>query len=118
MKQLNHEKLHVYQRAIEFLALATQLLEKIPRGQANLADQLRRASLSIPLNIAEGAGKASRQDSARFFAIARGSALECGAILDAFVVLGIESRQVTERGKVLLVAVVSMLTKLAAKTGA
>jgi hypothetical protein len=57
MKQLNHEKLHVYQAAIEFLALATQLLEKIPRGQANLADQLRRASLSIPLNIAEVASR-------------------------------------------------------------
>ena len=97
--------------------MATKLQEKFSRGHANLIDQLRRAALSIPLNIAEGAGKTSRPDCARFFAIARGSALECGAILDASVVLGLATKQEIQLGKDLLVAVVSMLTKLALKTG-
>ena len=118
MRQLSHEKLHVYQASIEFLALATKLQERFTRGHANLVDQLRRAALSIPLYIAEGAGKTSRSDCARFFAIARGSALECGAILDASVVLGLTTKQEIQGGKDLLVAVVSMLTKLALRSGA
>lgn len=65
--KLSHEKLDVYQVAIEFLAVSAEILESIPRGNASLADQLRRASLSIPLNIAEGAGKPTHPDSARFF---------------------------------------------------
>lgn len=62
-----HERLDVYQPwrrtgAIEFLALSVELLEAFPRGHATLADQLRRAALSIPLNIAEGVGKNSTDD--------------------------------------------------------
>ena len=52
-----------------------------------LGDQLRRASTSIPLNLAEGTGKFDK-DARRFYAIARGSALECADIIDSFKVLG------------------------------
>ena len=79
---LDDEKLDVYQCALRFAALAFQVLERMPRGNAELSDQLRRATLSIPLNIAEGAGKPTDKDRSRFHAIARGSAMECGAILD------------------------------------
>jgi len=51
---LDYERLDVYQRSIEFLALAFAVAERVPRGYASLADQLRRAAMSIPLNIAEG----------------------------------------------------------------
>src|SRR5947207_6782236 len=44
------------------------------------------ASTSIPLNIAEGNGKFSAKDRARFFEMARGSALECAACLDVLLV--------------------------------
>ena len=53
---LDHEKLTVYQVAIEFVILADDIIEHLPRGRAYLRDQLQRAVLSIPLNIAEGAG--------------------------------------------------------------
>jgi four helix bundle protein len=77
------ERLDVYQRSVEFLALAWELCDALPRGQATLVDQLRRASLSIPLNIAEGTGRTSEADVGRLRGIARGSAMECAAILDA-----------------------------------
>ena len=112
MDRLSHEKLRVYHVAIKFLAYSEGVLKLFPRGHATLADQFKRAALSIPLNIAEGAGKSSRPDSSRYFAIARGSALECGAILDACKVIGVVTGQHIEEGKQLLVAIASMLSKL------
>ena len=68
-----------------FLGVASTLAERVPRGHSALADQLRRAALSVSLNIAEGSGKGTMEDreARRFYAIARGSALECAAIVDA-----------------------------------
>jgi four helix bundle protein len=110
---LDHEKLDVYQRAIEFLACALRITELIPRGQAPLADQLRRASSSIPLNIAEGGGRAQGSpDRARFRAIARGSAMECGALLDVIRLFGVVPDADWAKAKTLLVRVVEMLSKL------
>jgi hypothetical protein len=64
---LSHEKLDVYQRSIEFLACALKIAETLPRGQAPLADQPRRAAMSIPLNIAEGSGRTpTSADRTRF----------------------------------------------------
>jgi four helix bundle protein len=108
---LGFQRLDVYRCAIEFLGLSSSLAGRIPRGHGELADQVRRAALSIPLNIAEGSGKGDR-DAARFYRIARGSALECVAVLDAMEALGfVESVDLAE-GRGLLERVVAMLTKL------
>ena len=109
---LSREKLDVYKTAIEFLAVSARLLESLPKGNAGLADQLRRASISIPLNIAESSGKPTMRDRQRFMSIARGSAMECGAILDVCRVLEVTDEQMVRDGKQLLVWIVSMLTKL------
>ena len=74
--KLHHEQLDAYKAAIEFLALATTILARYPKGKGTLKDQLRRASLSIPLNIAEGYGKRTTPDRNKFYDIARGSAHE------------------------------------------
>jgi len=109
---LDHEKLDAYQRSIEFLALTVRILKKVPRGNSVLKDQFNRASLSIPLNIAEGTGKTSQADKQRFYAIARGSAMECGAILDVCKILGLVEEPVHHEGKNLLTRIISMLTKM------
>jgi four helix bundle protein len=109
---LSHEKLVVYQKSIEFLAFAVKLIEAMPRGHGGLADQLKRASLSVPLNIAEASGRTGSADNARRFAIARGSALECGAILDACRVLGLGEHRELTQGKAVLTSVVAMLSIL------
>ena len=109
--QFDHEKLNVYQRALDFVAAATDILERIPRGSA-LHGQLDRASTAIPLNIAEGSGKWTAADRCRFYDIARGSALECAASLDVAVVKKILRVQEITGAKQILVSVVSMLVGL------
>jgi four helix bundle protein len=109
---LAYEKMDVYRCAVDFLALAVKTLDTIPKGNAGLADQLKRAALSVPLNIAESSGKTSTADRKRFCAIARGSAMECSAILDACRVLSLVDDSVVDEGKQLLVRIVSMLTKM------
>jgi four helix bundle protein len=72
----------VYRLAFEFLAFAEQLIPALPKGRSHLADQLSRASLSIVLNVAEGAGKVSAADKRRYYVSASGSATESAALLD------------------------------------
>ena len=109
---LSFQKLDVYQRAIEFLALAAEATANVPRGNAALLDQLRRAATSIPLNIAEAAGRTGEADAARAYAIARGSAMECAAVLDALVVLKLVEPETHRRGLEIVGRIVAMLTKL------
>src|SRR5882762_9188846 len=63
---LSFQKLDVYRCAIEFLGLAAAAAEEVPRGNAALLDQLRRAASSIPLDIAEAAGR-TRQGRCRTY---------------------------------------------------
>jgi len=112
LEALSYERLDVYRVAIEFVAVVSPALEKTRRDHAALYDQLRRASLSIPLNIAEAAGKVSSPDRARFYAISPGSAMECGAILDIAAILGTIDAPLIARGKRLLVRLVAMLSKM------
>lgn len=109
---LSHARLDVYRCAIELLAVTTRIREALPRGNVDIADQLRRASLSVPLNVAEGAGKTTTAEKRKYYAIARGSALECAAILDVCVVLRLVDPTVVEPANALLARIVGMLTKM------
>ncbi len=112
-----HEKFKAYQLALDFIVAANQLIEKIPRGNAHLVDQLRRASMSIALNIAEGSGKTSRKDKIRFYSIARGSALECGAILDVLGASGLLDEDEKEGVKGSLSEVSAILSAICLREG-
>jgi four helix bundle protein len=112
MPLLDHENLDAYQRSIDFLALALHLIGELPRGEREIRDQLKRAAISIPLNIAEGAGKPTAPDRARYHAIARGSAMECAALLDVCRVTGVIADDKAKEGKALLARIVAMLTKM------
>ena len=115
MDRFGHERLDVYRSATEFIAVAEEIAGAIPKGRAYLVDQLRRAALSIALNIAEGAGEVAAADKARFYRMARRSATECAAILDACRVLKLCDEAVTARGRELLFRTNAMLTALVLK---
>src|SRR5882762_10726697 len=104
----DHEKLDVYREAINFCGWVGEFLASIP-AKAAAKDQLDRASTSIPLNIAEGNGKFSNADRARFLEIARGSALECAASVDVLAVRKLISQERIIPAKEQLVRIVNML---------
>ena len=101
------QTLDVYKCAIGFLPTAYDLARLV---DGEMASQLRRAALSINLNIAEGTGRFGK-DERKFFITARGSAFECAALLDAMQQVGITDGQIAA-GYELLHRVVSMLTKM------
>ena len=107
-----HEELDVYQLALEYVAFAFELSKGLKGSVRHARDQLLRASQSIPLNIAEGNGKASKGDRRRFFEIARGSALKCAAIQDVLHVCGALTTEENAAAKQTLDRITAMLTKL------
>jgi four helix bundle protein len=109
--QFDHEKLKVYQDTILFNGWVGEFLGTIA-AKAAAKDQLDRAATSIALNIAEGNGKFSGRDRARFFEIARGSAVECAACLDVLVARKLTDTHAVDGAKNQLVGIVKMLMGL------
>jgi four helix bundle protein len=109
---VNFRNLEVYRIAIRFLTLATEIAGKSLSRHAALSDQLRRAALSIPLNIAEGSGKNSGPDQRRFYSIARGSAMECAAIMDVCHALNLLDQAQVQEADQHLISVVRILSKM------
>jgi len=108
-----HERLDAYRVAVEFLAIANELAKRLPRTKGQLGDQLARASEGIVLRVAEGAGAEYRSaDQKRYFRSARGSALECAAVLDICRIKRVGAPAELERGRALLMRIVQMLTRL------
>jgi len=106
-----HEKLDVYRLSIKYVAMVFRICEGL-KGHRSAKDQLLRASQAIPLNIAEGNGRATEGDRRRFFEIARGSALECSAVQDVLEACGGLAQQENTEAKELLDRIVAMLTRL------
>jgi len=86
------EKFEVYKQSKTFLSEITSVIENNKHLSSRIADQLYRAALSIPLNIAEGAGRYSKPDKRNFYTIARGSVFECTAIIDILHEKGVLSK--------------------------
>jgi four helix bundle protein len=113
---LDQEKLVVYQQKLKFLAWVTEFLIELSQvtiaSTREVRDQLDRASVSILLNTAEANGRRRGQQRAKYFDDARGSALECGACLNAAVAKKFVANERIGQGKGILVGIVSMLVKL------
>ena len=72
-----YRDLVVWKRSMELVAEVYSLVKHLPKEETfALSDQIRRAAVSIPSNIAEGNGRASTKDYARFLSMARGSKYE------------------------------------------
>ena len=87
--EYGYKQLEVWKKAIQLVKIAYTLAKQLPSEEKYaLSDQIRRAVVSIPSNIAEGNGRASSRDYAHFLAIARGSLYETRTQLDIAQELG------------------------------
>ena len=86
---MKHTDSRIYRRALELVALSKSVMDELPPGYGFLADQLRRAAASVPLNFAEGSGKRTLRDRQRYFLSAKGSAYEVAAVLDVAYTFGV-----------------------------
>jgi len=107
-KYFDHEKLKVYQLALEFNKYAHKICAKVD-SRSDIKSQLDRASNSIVLNIAEGNGKYSKKDKCRYFDISIGSSFECAGCLDILMARNIIMNEELKTGKLMLKEIVSML---------
>ena len=110
--QFDHDRLEVYRFAIDFLVIADAIVSALPSGRSYLASQLQRAALSISNNIAEGSGEFMANEKARFYRMAKRSATECAALLDACQKLKLAEREAVIEGRALLWRIVRMLTQM------
>lgn len=79
----NFKKLKVWQKAIDFITFIYEVTSKFPKEEKyGLVDQIRRASVSIALNIAEGAGSGTNAEFKRFLKFSQRSAYEVLAALE------------------------------------
>jgi four helix bundle protein len=113
MDEFGYERLDVYRASMDFLGQASILIDKLPRGYSHLADQLRRASLSISLNIAEGSAQNSAALRSQFYATARASAVECSAVINCCMTLKLLDADFLLTCRTLIYRIVQMLSKLA-----
>ena len=81
--------LKAYQHARRLAVLSRPLLARLPEDERDLADQWRRASNSVVLNLAEGASRRGPKEFRRYADVARASLHEIEAIFDLVVSLGL-----------------------------
>ena len=108
--------LNVYIKSKELVKKIYELLKKFPREeQFALCDQLRRAVISIPSNIAEGSGRNSQKDQAHFYSIAYGSLMETFSQLDIACDLGYIRQEEFNQLELLIKEEAKMLSGLIVK---
>jgi four helix bundle protein len=84
--QLNHKNLNAYKTSRQLLIQCYTITKYLPfEERNNLTTQIRRAALSVKLNIAEGSSRRSLPERKRFYEIARGSLIEIDAAIEAAI---------------------------------
>jgi four helix bundle protein len=108
----NFENLNVYKKAIEFVKQIYLVTKEFPREEIfGLTNQLRRAAVSIPLNIAEGSAQ-TKKGIRKYLDTARGSVYECIAVLQISNDIGYIDARKLEQLRTDLVTISKMLSGL------
>ena len=109
----SHRDLDVYWKAIALVEAVYSLSEGFPSWENfGLKSQITRAAVSVPANIAEGAGRATSRDFAHFLSNAKASLMEIDSHLEVATRLNYITREVAERTYDQVTDVAKMIAKL------
>src|SRR6478672_2934946 len=110
---LKHKTLDVYQTVRQLVKEVYKVSTKLPSEEKfNMVPQIRRAALSVKLNLAEGSTRKSVLERKRFFEIARGSVVEIDAAIETAVDLNYYSVEELNTLGELLNKCFAMLSKM------
>lgn len=111
--ELSHTKLDIFKVAKEFVLACYRETKSFPTEEKfAMISQIRRAALSVHLNVAEGCSRKSEKERKRFYEIARGSIVEVDAALDIAVSLNYTTKQKLDELGVLMIRCFQMISKL------
>ena len=113
VREFEHEKLLVWQRAVALYGAVRQLTEGIHWPDVHLVNQLLRATSSISINIAEGASAYSPGEKTRFYRIALRSAAEAAVVMALMKHLQLVNADEAARLTSEYSEIIAMLTRLA-----
>lgn len=112
-RPVHHRDLDVWQKSIELVELIYRLSARFPDNEKfGLTSQIRRSAVSIPANIAEGAGRNGTREFIRFLGIARGSLAKTETHLTLSMRLGLTDADQAQPVRELMTTVGKMLTRL------
>ena len=115
----SHKDLVVWQKSMKLLVEIYRLVKFLPKTETYaLSDQMRRAVVSIPSNIAEGYGRGSTREYIQFLRIARGSCFELDTQLNACVMVEYLTQETAQNAISLLAEIIRMLSIMIKKLNA
>lgn len=111
--ELSHTKLDIFKVAKEFVLACYRETKSFPAEEKfAMISQIKRAALSVHLNVAEGCSRKSEKERKRFYEIARGSIVEVDAALDIAVSLNYTTKQKLDELGILMIRCFQMISKL------
>lgn len=117
MLELNHKKLDVWNKSIELVTEIYLITKCFPKEEIfGLSSQLRRASVSVMSNIAEGSARKSSLERKRFYEISRSSLVEIDAQIEIANRLSYISKEYIDKLNSLINQIFAMMSKLIQKT--
>jgi len=117
--ELAHTKLDVFNISKEFVLCCYNETKSFPNDEKfALVQQIRRAAVSVHLNLAEGSSRKSLAERNRFYEISRGSVIEVDTAFDIAVGLGYATKEKLSLTGSLLIRTFQMLTKMIAQSHA
>ena len=112
----SYRDLIVWQKSMNWVTLVYKISEVFPESEKfGLVSQIKRSSVSVPSNIAEGYGRNYKKDDAKFLQIARGSLYECQTQIEIAVNLGFIKREQIQEASDLSIEIEKMLNSLVNK---
>ena len=113
MNDFYYRNLNVYQKSMELVANVYRLSKYFPDEEKfGLSNQIQRAVISVPSNIAEGMGRFSNKERVHFLEIANGSLMEVMCQLEAALLLGYISQDQFDKQELFISETTKMLVGL------
>ena len=114
IKSSDYQDLKVWQKAIDLTVEIYRLVKQLPHDERYaISDQMRRAVVSVPSNIAEGRGRGSNKEFVRFLLMSRGSLWELSTQLEICERLHFLNKEETSNAKQLITEISKMINALA-----